>query len=1047
MDKNFLLLIFTCFTLWTANAQNKLMVYGTIKDETGETLIGVTVLEKGSNNGTISDANGGYRVSVSSNAILTFSYTGMEDQQIEVADRSQIDVTLRNSATLQEVVIGYTTQKKKDLTGAVSVVNVESISKNPYANVLQAMNGHVAGVNFTQDGQPGTGRTSVKIRGVTTLNNNSPLYIVDGVQTRQEISNLNPSDIESIQVLKDASAASVYGIGSAGGVIVITTKKGKEGKVALEAGSIVGVQNLGRKIELLDATGWGQAFWAATEKDPARRGSWSDFYGNGATPVVSPLPYTANSRQVYVFSPKGTNWYDEIYDNGATNTQYYVNASKATDKGQAYFGASWFDQNGLVKNTNFNRATVRLNSDYKITPWFKIGENLTGSHSDQVQIGTQRGQDGIPTDVIRQHPLLPVFDAFGAYAGKVGPFPDVRNMSSVLEKNKNNNSESWRILGNAYAELDVFSLLKFIPEVHRLKLRSNYGLEYSNFYAKQFDASFQEGDYDIQNNFLTNSYGDGRTTIWTNSFEYRLDTRLHNFKLFGALESIKYKGRFLNVGRSNFEVETDPFTVISAGTGSLIGSGGGTETGRYSQVGRIEYGYNDRYLFTATVRRDQSSRVKGVGIFPAASVGWNFTNEKFIRNALENSFVKYAKLRASYGEQGNEASVGTDFPQLSTFGADINHADYDIDGSNTGVLSGYVVQQRGNPNIKWETTKQSNIGLDLGLWGRSVEIAADYYVKNTSDILLQKPLLAAQGDGSRPNVNIGAIQTKGFDFSLGYFFDRDQKPFKWSAEYQFTTFKTTVQSFGEKIGSLGTEGETYLPLDGNARYATGKPISSFYGYVVEGIFQNSAEVEAHASQNFQNSALGVGRLKYKDINADGKIDDADRTYLGNPYPKYSMGLNLSAKYKGIGLSAFFYSSIGQEIYNEIKWYTDFFQSGNFNHSTRLLNAWSPTNTSSSIPAVTLDDYGNNEGRASSYFIEKGDFVKLRSLRLSYDIPRKWTNVMNISLFAEGQNLMVFTKYNGVDPEVPFAADSNVPGVDRGAYPLPRIFMGGMNIKF
>lgn len=788
MKKHILLLFFACLTFWTVNAQNGLMVEGTVIDETGEALIGVTVQEKGASNGAISDANGTYKITVPANASLVFTYTGMEALQVEVDGRTQVNVTLRNNATLQEVVIGYTTQKKKDLTGAVSVVNVESVSKTPYANVLQAMNGHVAGVNFTQDGQPGSGRTSVKIRGVTTLNNNSPLYIIDGVQTRQEISNLNPNDIESIQVLKDASAASVYGIGSAGGVIVITTRKGKEGKVSVEGGSVVGVQTLGRKIELLDATGWGQAFWAATENTPERRGSWTDFYGSGATPVVTPLPYIANARQVYVFSPTGTNWYDEIYDNGAANTQYYVNASKASDKGQAYFGASWFDQNGLVKNTHFNRGTIRLNSDYKITKWFKIGENFTGSRSDQVQTGTQRGQDGIPTDVIRQHPLLPVFDAFGGYAGKVGPFPDVRNMASVLEKNKNNNAESWRALGNAYAEFDVFSLLKFLPEAHRLKLRTNFGLEYSNFYAKQFDASFQEGDYDIQNNFLTNSYGDGLTKTWTNSFEYKLDTRLHSFKLFGAVESIQYKGRFLNVGRSNFELETDPFTVISAGTGSVIASGGGTQTGRYSQIGRMEYAFDDRYLFTATVRRDQSSRVKGVGIFPAASFGWNVTNEKFVRDALENSFVKSAKLRASYGEQGNEASVGTDFPQLSTFGADINHADYDLDGTNTSVYSGYVVQQRGNPNIKWETTKQSNFGLDLGLWGRSVELSADYYIKNTSDILLQKPLLAAQGGGSRPNVNIGAIQTKGFDLSLAYFYDRDNRPFKWSAEYQFTTF-------------------------------------------------------------------------------------------------------------------------------------------------------------------------------------------------------------------------------------------------------------------
>ncbi|MEN9413956.1 MAG: hypothetical protein RLZ62_260 [Bacteroidota bacterium] len=1047
MKYKFSLTILAILFSYAAMAQENLTVQGLIKDDAGEILIGATIVQKGTSNGTIAGTDGAFKIIVQANSTLVFSYTGLETQEIEVNGRSQIDVVLKGNTLLKEVVIGYTTQKKKDLTGAVSVVNVESVSKTPYANVLQALNGRVAGLTFTQDGQPGSGRNSIKIRGVTTLNNNSPLFVIDGVQTRQEISNLNPNDIESIQVLKDASAASVYGIGSAGGVIVITTKKGKAGKISVEGGSIAGAQYLGRKIELLDATGWGNALWSATANDPARRGSWTDFYGSGPTAVVTPLPYTANAKQVYIFKPGGTNWYDEVYDNGATNQQYYLNASKATDKGQVYFGASWFDQNGLVRNTHFNRATIRLNADFKITDWLKIGENLTGSRSNQVQVGTQRGQDGVPTDVIRQHPLLPVYDAFGGFAGKVGPFPDVRNMVSVLEKNKNNVGDSWRVLGNAYAELDVLSLFKFLPEEHRLKLRTNYGLEYSNFYQKQFNASFQEGDYDIQNNFLNNTFGDGQTGIWTNSFEYKLDTRQHSFKLFGALESVSYRGRFLSVGRSNFEVESDPFTVIGAGTGAPIAFGGGTRTGRYSQVGRAEYAFDDRYLVTATLRRDQSSRVTGVGVFPAASAGWNITNEKFARRMVENSFLTSAKLRASYGEQGNEASVGTDFPQLSTFGADINHADYDLGGTNTGVFSGYIVQQRGNTNIKWETTKQSNVGLDLGLWARDVEISADFYVKNTSDILLQKPLLAAQGEGSRPNVNIGAIQTKGFDFSLGYFHDRADKPFKWSAEFQFTTFKTTVQSFGEKIGSLGTEGETYLPLDGNARYATGKPVSSFYGYIVEGIFQNATEVSEHADQLFSNPEQGIGRLKYKDLNNDGKIDDADRTYLGSPYPDYSMGLNLSARYKGISLTALFYASMGQKVYNELKWYTDFFQSGNFNHSTRILNAWSPSNTGSDIPAATLEDYGNNESRPSSYFIEKGDFLKLRSLRLSWDLPQSWARGGEISVFTEAQNLMVLTKYTGVDPEVPYAADSNVPGVDRGAYPLPRIMMGGINVRF
>jgi TonB-dependent starch-binding outer membrane protein SusC len=333
------------------------------------------------------------------------------------------------------------------------------------------------------------------------------------------------------------------------------------------------------------------------------------------------------------------------------------------------------------------------------------------------------------------------------------------------------------------------------------------------------------------------------------------------------------------------------------------------------------------------------------------------------------------------------------------------------------------------------------------MWKKAVEFSADFYIKTTSDILLQKPLLAAQGEGSRPNVNIGELETKGIDLSLAYFHERANKPFRWSAEYQFSTFKTQILKFGEKIGSIGTQGETYIPLDGNARYATGQPIASFYGYVVEGIFQDANDVASHASQQFLQPELGIGRLKYKDINSDGMIDDKDRTYLGSPYPKFTMGLNLSTSYKRATLTAFLYSAIGQKIYNDLRWYTDFFQSGNFNHGTRMLDAWTPTNTGTSIPQVTLNDFGNNEQRSSTYFIEKGDFVKLRSLRLSYDLPTAWARGGHVSVFSEAQNLLVLTKYTGADPEVPYAADTNVPGVDRGAYPLPRIFMGGINIKF
>jgi TonB-dependent starch-binding outer membrane protein SusC len=1031
------------------NSFAQLKVKGTVQDVNDQsTLPGVSVLVKGTTVGTASDINGGYALEIpSKSATLVFSFIGYETQEIYLNNSSELNISLKPAVNqLNElVVVGYSTQKKKDLTGAVSVVNVKSIGNSPYSNVVQAMQGKISGVTITQDGQPGTGRSQIKVRGLTTFNNNTPLYVIDGIPSSENLNNLNPNDIESIQVLKDAASASIYGSRSAGGVIIITTKKGTKGKLTVDAGVQTGIQTLGNKIDLLDAQQWGEVYWTAA-KNAGLTPKLKYLYGEGATPVISTTPFIIpNQKQIYQYSANGTNWYKEIYQTAKTN-QYFVNFSNGNEKGSVFMGFSYFTQDGLIKYTNFDRYTARVNSDYKILDWIKVGENLSISASKEVQIGSQQGQDGIPLDVIRQHPLLPVFDVKGNYAGKISGFPDVRNMVSVLEKNKDNTTKGKRIFGNTFLEANFLDAFKSLKKHHDLLFRSNFGIEYSDYYDRRFEAAYHEGDYDISGNALTNNYGNGTTLTYTNTLEYGYTSDKHNLKILGGTETIQYKFNFLSGRRNDFEIEDPYFTWLSAGSGSQTNSGGGTEWALLSYFGRADYSFADKYLLSGTIRYDKTSRLKTSGTFPAISAGWRISNESFFENLLTTLHAKKSitdlKLRAGYGEQGNQ-NIG-DFATLSVIGADINHGDYDLEGTNSQALQGYIVLSRGNPNLRWETTRQYNFGADLSLFEDRFVISADYYIKNTEDVLRQLGQISAVGEGSAPWINAAKIQNKGIDLNATYNYYNSKKDFRFSTTFQFDKYRNEVISLGadSSVAQIGYEKELYMEgFDGPTRIVVGKPFSEFYGYKVEGIFQSQQDIDNHATQ----LGAGIGRLMYEDINHDSIVNERDRTYLGSPHPKFSAGLNLNAEYKGFSMTAFFYSSVGQKIYNEIKWYTDFAQCGNFNHSANILDAWSTDNTGSTIPSPTLDN-ANQENRASTYYIEDGSYFKMRSLRIGYHIPEKFTRRFKVNVYAEMQNIFTITNYSGIDPEVPYAGNVNVAGIDRGVYPLPKTYMFGININ-
>jgi TonB-linked SusC/RagA family outer membrane protein len=1009
--------------------------------ETNEPLIGANILINETGSGTITDVEGRFRLELPGEPVsVTVSYIGYKPRVIADVQPGVLDVALGSGEVLDEIlVVGYTTQKKSDITGAISVVDVESISKTPYSNVLQALTGKVAGVQLTQDGQPGSGRTNIKIRGVTTLNYNTPLFVIDGIPTTEDLSNLNPSDIESIQVLKDAASASIYGSRSAGGVVVVTTKKGKAGKVTVDAGTLSGFQTIARKVEVLNPVQWGEVWWIASEnagitpKHPA--------YGSGPEPVLITNPFIIpNGRQIYQYTPEGTDWANEIYQN-AFQQQHYANVTGGNEKGVYSIGLNYFDQEGLIRNTFYNRITSRLNTSLHITDWLTVGENLSVAFSQQVQIGSQQGQDGIPLDAIRQHPALPVYDLEGGYAGKIGGFPDVRNMVSVLEKNKDNTTDATRIFGNAFLEADLFEMLNILHESHSLRLKTTYGIDYGTFFDRRFDAAFQEGDFDIQNNLLFNQFGVGNTKTWINTLEYGLNTEKHNLRLLGGHEQVVYDFQFLSGTRTDFENEDPSFTFLNAGAGEQANGGGGTEWALRSYFGRADYTFANRYIASATLRYDETSRLLTSGVFPAASLGWRLSEEPFFKNSALGNTLNDLKLRASWGQQGNQ-QIG-DFSAVSTLGADVNHADYDLLGTNNEVLQGFRVLSRGNPNLVWETTTQTNFGLDAGLWNGKFNVGFDYFFKNTDDILLRAPQIAAVGEGDEPFVNAAQVKNQGFEVLIGFNHFSPSSGLAFNASFQFTRFNNEVVALGENIGNVGNEGELYLNGgDGPTRITVGYPIGVFYGWQADGIFQNQGEVDAHAIQ----PGKGVGRLRYADLNQDGVINEGDRTYLGDPYPDFSFGLDLGLDWKNFNLSASLYSAIGQEVYNEVRTYTDFAQVGTFNRGVRILDAWSPENTTSTIPAPTLDNT-NNELRASSYFVEDASFLKIRSVKLGYQFPKSLIGPYGLNLYAEAQNLVTFTGYSGIDPEVPFAGNVNFPGIDRGVYPLPRTFLLGVNFRY
>lgn len=988
-------------------------VQGTVVSQAeGEPMIGASVFCPSLKTGRTTDVNGQFTIAVPEGAVLRFSYIGYKT--VETKASPQMVVRLEeNASTLGEaVVVGYQTVRKADLTGAVAVMSQKEAKSEATGNIMTSLSGKLPGVNVVADAAPG-GTGSIRVRGISTANSsNDPLYVVDGVPT-DNINCINPGDIETLQILKDAASASIYGSRAAGGVVVITTKHGKGERMSINVDYSLSAQTMARRYEMLNAEDWGRAFWTASRN--AHIAPSHVLYGNGDVPMLQ--PYVGGNTN---YPTTETDWQDQVYRTGLTHTLSAA-ISNNTEKGAVMFSANYINQQGNINETFYERYSARLNSKYDFNKHVSVGENLVVAHWKNRGVDVA-GDRGIPFLALSQHPALPVKGLSGDWTRPLGLIgSDLANPVQIIENAKDNDMASWRLLGNAYLE---------IKPIDGLTLKSNIGIEHSQYFNNTPGRGVNPGDV----NSMTSVYGQSDTWTWTNTANYAktLGGKHHLTALMGT-EAIGYTFRDLWASREGYAFEDADYMQIGSGTGTRNNGGGKTKWAIFSLFAKADYNYDDRYLASFTIRRDANSRFakdNRSGVFPAFSAAWRLSQERFFP---KSDVLADMKLRYSWGQNGN-ANIPALYPAYSTYMFNTGNGAYDISGTNSKTTSGITLAATGNPDLKWETTTQHNVGLDLSLLKGRLNVSADFFVKKTKDMLTIPPALDVAGENAAIWLNTGEMKNTGWEVTMGY-----KSPiygdFFWDATLNLSQYKNKLVTLNSRQKFVG----------GDQRLIPGQPMGVYYGYVCDGIFQNDEQVAAHATQ----PGAAPGRLIYRDVDQNGVIDEGDRCIIGDPNPDLSLGLNLTLRYKALTLDMFFAGDFGFDIQNHMKRQLNFMSYGNLstNRSAAILNAWTPTNTNTDIPALTLTD-DNNESRFSTYYVENGSFVKMKYLKLSYALPSGWlesARIAKLNVFAQVENVFTITGYDGLDPEL-------LPGeygarIDNGAYPRPRTFTVGLNLQF
>ena len=999
----------------------------------GMPVIGAAVMEVGNTtNGTVTDIDGKFSISVPEGAELIFVSIGFKDLTAKASP--VMNITLEEDSQMLEetVVTGYAVQRKADLTGSISVVNVDDIARQNENNPIKAMQGRVPGMNITADGSP-SGSSTVRIRGTGTLNNNDPLYIIDGVPTKAGMHELNGNDIESIQVLKDAASASIYGSRAANGVIIITTKKGKNGRMNVDFDASVSASMYTNKMKVLNAEQFGQAMWQAyinDGQDPNANGlgyryDWG--YDANGYPVLNSVSMSKYLDAANTVPASDTDWFDETTRTGIIQN-YNLSASHGTDKGSSFFSIGYYKNIGIIKSSDFDRFSARMNTEYKIIgDILTLGEHFTVNRTSEVQ-----APGGFLQNVLQFNPSLPVYTTDNEFAGPVGGYPDRENPVARLERNSDNRYKYWRMFGDAYLNLNPFK---------GFNIRTTFGIDYAQKEQRIFTYPITEGNVANDKNAVEAKQEHWMKWMWNAVATYNFEKGKHRGDAMIGMELNREDDTHFSGYKEDFTILNPDFMWPDAGVGDAQAYGSGEGYSLVSFFAKVNYSYADKYLFSATVRRDGSSRFgleNRYATFPSFSAGWRISKEGFMKNA---TWIDDLKIRASWGQTGNQeiSNIARYTIYVSNYGVTESGGQsygtsYDITGSNGGSIlpSGFKRNQIGNDEIKWETTTQTNAGFDFSLFKQSLYGSFDYYFKETKDILVQKAGIGVMGEGSSQWVNAGAMENEGIEFSIGYR-NSTESGFVYDINANISTYRNEITELPATVAADGTFG-------GNGvESVIGHPYGAQVGYIADGIFKSQEEVDNHATQE----GAAPGRIRWRDIVPDGVINEKDQTWIYSPVPDFSYGINFYFEYKNFDLSMFWQGVQGVDVISDLKKETDLWSGlniGFLNKGTRLLDAWTPANPDSDIPALSRSDV-NNEKRVSTYFVENGSFLKLRNIQLGYNLPEKAVKKMKMQrfrLYLSASNVLTIKSrdFTGVDPENP-----------NYGYPIPMNLTFGINIGF
>lgn len=1002
--------------------QGKISISGTVfGGDDGMPLPGVGIKDKDSDATATTDFDGTFKIEInSSEAILVFSYVGYVTQQVKVtqSDKNISVKLLADMKQLQEVVVmGYGSVKKNEVLGAVGTVSMKETSSRTYNSAAELLQGTVAGVTVINNGGDPTAEPTINIRGIGSLNAETPLIVLDGIIYSGSLNTLNPNDIASISVLKDAASAAIYGARASGGVILITSKKGVSDRINVNVNYQGGFQSVAKKLDVLNAAEYADAM--NTARDNA---------GMPRIPAFDPaFEPTARTTK--------TNWMDEIFRTGEIQ-DLSISVNGKTEKSNFFLSGSYRKNEGILLNTFGTRYTARANSSFKLAPNFTLGENMSYSLTDGQAANTTSGYTGAILAAIFYPPNATIYreDGSGQFGGVpekyIGSYGDVINPVAYLKRLDNRNPVS-TILINPYAEWEIVS---------GLKLKSNWGYTRIQNNATDFAVKITEPGkvFDFNRLTLTNSTTTDLLSEQTLSYEKSLGK--HNFKALGGYTYQQTKRNFYTIQGTGFDNE-DPSQryLLNAKLVQQIAAGLSEEI-ISSYVGRLNYDYNQKYMISGIVRRDGTSKLTSENrwkVYPSVSAGWLVSEEEFMKGI--SPIVSNLKLRASWGQIGNLGNLGP-----YQFSVPLNQTQALI-GSSPVINYGYSESELSNPNLRWESSEQTNVGLDFTMFNNALTGSVDAYIKTNKDMLVRDQLPGVSGTPLGRIVNSGNVENRGIEASLTY--QKTRGDFKYDITANAAFLSNKIVSIKDDLTSLeplNLSRVRSLPLANI--YQVGSPVGAFYGYATDGLFQSNAEAKAYVNSSgvvYQPNAV-AGDMKFKDVNGDGVINNSDRVVLGNPFPKTTFSLNTNFRYKGFDMNIFLSGTAGNSVFNAVKYTGVNASFPGYNLLADSKNAWSPTNTNTNIPVLSSTDNNNNFGRISDFYIEDASFVRLRNLSIGYTVKEQWMNgKAKLRFFISGQNLFTITKYSGMDPEVGL----NNFGMDLGKYPLSRIYMTGVNATF